>query len=119
MKKFILCLMLLPALFTSCYKDEGNYDYKELNEITVDTVGVKTSFVIDQYDSLVIEPKINFSLSALPETALSYRWIMYSDAWGKDETVAAFPDNLRSSIEDTTFLICLFLSIITAPAVAI
>ena len=57
MKKFILCLMLLPALFTSCYKDEGNYDYKELNEITVDTVGVKTSFVIDQYDSLVIEPK--------------------------------------------------------------
>ena len=58
MKKFILCLMLLPALFTSCYKDEGNYDYKELNEITVDTVGVKTSFVIDQYDSLVIEPKI-------------------------------------------------------------
>lgn len=49
MKKIILCLMLLPALFTSCYKDEGNYDYKELNEITVDTVGVKTSFVIDQY----------------------------------------------------------------------
>ena len=77
MKKFILCLMLLPALFTSCYKDEGNYDYKELNEITVDTVGVKTSFVIDQYDSLVIEPKITFSLSALPETALSYRWKMY------------------------------------------
>lgn len=86
MKKIILCLMLLPALFTSCYKDEGNYDYKELNEITVDTVGVKTSFVIDQYDSLVIEPKINFSLSALPETALAYRWIMYSDAWGKDDT---------------------------------
>ena len=31
--------MLVAVAFTSCYKDEGNYDYHLLDEVRIDTTG--------------------------------------------------------------------------------
>ena len=40
--KYYLLALLTGILFlTGCYDDKGNYDYKEINDIVIDTVGFK------------------------------------------------------------------------------
>jgi len=79
-------LFAIALVVSSCYSDIGKYNYSAINEVYVDTVGIKTSFVIDQFDSLSIKPNIQFTLNDVDESNLSYRWVIYSDAWSKDAT---------------------------------
>ena len=62
MKKTFLAFLLfaLIAMPTGCYKDLGNYDYRELDEIVIDTTGTGTlsSYAVYRYDTLRISPKL-------------------------------------------------------------
>ena len=43
-KRFIIEIMLLLAVVAglwSCYDDKGNYDYKNLISLQIDTLGIK------------------------------------------------------------------------------
>lgn len=71
---------------TSCYKDEGNYDYTELNEISVDMSETGSSFAVDRFDTLRINPDIRFSQGVIPEEDLEYKWEIYLDDWANSET---------------------------------
>ncbi len=66
-----ICLLSLFVL-QGCYKDEGNYDYETINEITID-LGFEG--FLDQYaaDTVHIDPVLTFS-SGEPENDLSYYW---------------------------------------------
>lgn len=55
--------MLVAVAFTSCYKDEGNYDYHLLDEVRIDTTGtgIQSQYAIMRYDTLHLEPRIFFN----------------------------------------------------------
>lgn len=88
MKQFAIFLgIFLCISMYACYDDLGNYDYKEINEVTFDGIdGIildgwneKIAFV----DTLKLYPKLNSSL-AKDESAYTYEWKFIPD--GADET---------------------------------
>ncbi len=82
--KTIVLLISLGALH-ACYKDEGNYDYSDINEVVLDTTDVDLTFTIDQFDTLTINPDITFSSEEIDDDQLEFKWIIYEDVWSKDE----------------------------------
>ena len=68
---YILCV----CLFTGCNEDESNYDYKEINEVSVD---LETVYEVKlQKMELKIQPEISQTLSGNKDN-LKYTWF-YSD----------------------------------------
>lgn len=83
MKRLNIILMSVLLALSSCYKDEGNYDFTDLNEITVgDDV---TSYAVDRYDTLKINPQLQFSHGTIPDDQLDFSWEMYLDDWANSE----------------------------------
>lgn len=64
-----------------CSDDKGNYDYVDINEVYVDTIGQKTSFVVGQYETLEITPAIKFTQQNRPESDFTYKWIIYPNSY--------------------------------------
>ncbi|WP_292270652.1 PKD-like family lipoprotein [Butyricimonas sp.] len=59
-------------LFASCYRDKGNYSYKDLNEISIELpeeVSVRQGMVLN------VSPEITFALEDVEEN-LSYEWVV-------------------------------------------
>ncbi len=73
--KFIVISLLVFSLL-SCYKDYGNYDYNELNEISI--TGIEESYVVEQFENFTIQPVIE-QADATDETNLEFLWHMYPD----------------------------------------
>lgn len=90
MKKNYTYIMLLSlvTMVSSCYKDLGNYDYSEINEIGVDTDATGTYFAVDRYDTLRISPTLTFTQGAIDDSQLSYKWEMYADDWANTDEKA-------------------------------
>lgn len=76
MKKFLIYI-IVPILLSSCMKELGNYDYKEVNEIKIDSVN--TIYNALQYSPLNIVPQIS-QTSDNNESNLSYLWLCTVDA---------------------------------------
>lgn len=96
----ILFVGLVLSLF-SCYEDKGNYDYVELNEVSLTTPIEGSRYVVDRYDTLYIEPQFDFSLQQLADSDMSYKWEIYLDDWANTETqsiVLSTEKNLRAQI---------------------
>lgn len=77
MKRHILMAGIsLLALFctTSCLKDEGNYDYVELADFYVDTVGIQHTFTTKQFALFELTPKLVFEGD---KSSLEYKWELY------------------------------------------
>jgi hypothetical protein len=65
---------LLCAGASGCFKDEGNYNYNEVNRISIDTFGVKSGFY---QDSFFLTPRITATMDTtmLNDTSrYSYTW---------------------------------------------
>lgn len=75
MKKNIILLSLIVLGVTACYKDKGNYDYKEINEITIS--GIEAVYAgMTGVDKLQIEPTITMTMSNGDPERFSYLWIV-------------------------------------------
>ena len=87
--KFLVgCCFVAAIVLTSCYEDKGNYDYTELNEISVTAPAVGTYFSVDRYDTLHIEPQLAFTQGVIDESQLAFKWEMYLDDWANTEAKA-------------------------------
>lgn len=76
MKKSIYFIFFAAALSTvaqSCYKDQGNYDYKSIGEVTIENIDPELSCVA-YIDNLDIKPRI--TTTGTPESELQYTWTM-------------------------------------------
>lgn len=95
MRKNLLCLLMLisASLATSCYDDKGNYDYVEINEISIDTRSTGTYFAVDRYDTLTISPTLRFTQSTIDDSQLSFKWEMYADDWANSDEKAQVLSN--------------------------
>lgn len=60
------------CLLTSCYEDEGNYDYHAINEVGVE--GVPEIQEIDQFETLTITPVLEGTLYGADESNYEYEW---------------------------------------------
>lgn len=83
-KKYTPFLALLMIVLVACHKDHGNYDYSDINELSVtDPTSVQRIFV-NQGDTLRLNPVIN---QTMPSNDLSYAWFMYNNSPQSDYTM--------------------------------
>lgn len=70
--KRILAVLYIIITFgvVSCYEDKGNYDYKEINEISIS--GIQESYERMKWQDLRITPQLSFSLHE--NDSLTYCW---------------------------------------------
>lgn len=87
MRKIILLTTLLwgitAGLLTSCYDDEGNYDYITLDEVTIDTTGcnIPAAWSVQRYDRINFEPTIYYNgeiANGNEDLPLDYMWTIYN-----------------------------------------
>ena len=74
MKKIYYCiLMLAVCMLSSCFDDDGNYDYTTVDEIVIEGLG--ESYTLNSYNGEVLEisPKITSKYADL-----TYEWWMWS-----------------------------------------
>jgi hypothetical protein len=87
-KHVILFMMTLIGL-SSCYKDKGNYDYIDLDEVRIDTsnANIQAEYSLYRYDILKITPKIFFNDVEIKneesvKNQLSFTWSIYQAITG-------------------------------------
>jgi hypothetical protein len=75
-KYFIL--IIIAIIFHSCYKDEGNYDYKNLNRINDIKIkeGQKKYNINKGEDILKITPEFSYRMDENKDT-YEYKWILH------------------------------------------
>ena len=58
MKRTLFILSIVTVLLSGCYEDKGNYDYVDVNTVTID---VPESVTITLIDELTLDPKLTYS----------------------------------------------------------
>lgn len=88
MKRIYLILSVFAFLLYSCYDDEGNYDYRGINEVKISGLpdGEVTKF--KNGDTLKIEPVIEGTVSGQDETDYEYSWTAVLQNGKGEETEA-------------------------------
>ena len=77
---FPIIIVVIAAMGNnSCYKDEGNYDYKELPLFYVDTTGIynQSSITMRQFEQVNITPNLVFEGD---KTKIQHHWFIYSSS---------------------------------------
>lgn len=70
---YILLFCGIAILFASCKKDQGNYNYKAAEEISVE--GVESTYtLISEKDRITLDPKVTCTD---PQAELEYMWGIY------------------------------------------
>ncbi|MGE9313448.1 PKD-like family lipoprotein [Niabella sp. CJ426] len=70
-------LLLITLALTGCYKDKGNYDYNEINQIRVVDAKALQRIYVNQGDTLRLTPEL---VQTIPSNDLSYAWFMYNNS---------------------------------------
>ncbi|MCR8669016.1 PKD-like family lipoprotein [Aestuariibaculum sp. M13] len=82
-KLHFLALTGALTLGVSCMDDEGNYDYKDINEVEINAVS--EDYTVERFTNLVINPEVKFSIDVDGAGEYSYRWVAVTDASGKQQ----------------------------------
>lgn len=69
--RYIAALAIVMAL-AGCYDDKGNYDYHDVNEVTVN--GIPEAVEIDQFETLSIKPDLEGSIGGKDLSLYEYEW---------------------------------------------
>lgn len=83
-KNINLILLVATLLLSACYKDKGNYDYHDVNEITVADPVAASRIYIYQGDTLKLTPAIS---QTIPSDDLSYAWFVYNNSSNSEYTL--------------------------------
>lgn len=94
MKKYI-CMFVVGALFCACAEDEGNYDYKEVGQLTI--TGIQENYEVEQFSELSITPNISCSLP-FNESDYSYQWFIYKTNSKELPDTVSHEKNLNISV---------------------
>lgn len=78
----VLVLLLATLSITSCYVDQGNYDYTAVSEIKIDTIGMPNRLELNNVEigkTLTLKPNVTYTKDI---TKLEYYWIKYAYYYG-------------------------------------
>ncbi|WP_027138018.1 PKD-like family lipoprotein [Gaetbulibacter saemankumensis] len=82
LKLYVILFITVSALFVSCLADEGNYDYKDINE--VEFGGIDPKYTIYRFEDLSITPELNFTIdSNETEGRYNYEWYILANGSSK------------------------------------
>lgn len=82
MNKYIFALAVLPFL-SSCVEDEGNYDYRTLNEVSLD--GMEAAYnALGHIDHIQISPEIEGTLYGDNLDNYVYEWHVCTGVFGNN-----------------------------------
>lgn len=105
MKKiYWMTVAVVVCCLSSCYEDKGNYDYKLMNDVTVNFTMEATEFVMG--DVLKVEPQLAFSLGE-ETNKLAYSWSLNRRQISTDRNLNWMADeegkymDLRLTVTDT------------------
>ena len=106
----IIGLAWFSWLLTACYNDLGNYEYREINIITIDTTVFDQTYVVyPLIDTLRIHPNITLSMDNWTEGRYIYCWaLLERKAYAEPDTIAttldlAWPVNRQEGSYDLFF----------------
>ncbi len=88
-KRFIIYIGLLTGIILSaCVKDDGNYDYLDISEITPgDVSGIETFYNVNSLDRLHITPDVSRIKN---DEDFEYYWVV----WGTNSNVSDWKDTI-------------------------
>lgn len=66
---------LAAAIMAGCYKDLGNYSYKDINDISI--AGIQPKYTLMFRDTLRIKPELTFLLDKGDTGKYEYEWIIF------------------------------------------
>lgn len=98
MRKTYLILSVFAFLFWSCYDDEGNYNYKDINELEITNLPATEQIKFKDSDTLRIEPVIKGTLSGAAEGDYEYSWTAVLQN-GKGEATQAVEIGKEKNLE--------------------
>lgn len=80
-------LVASVLLLASCYEDKGNYDYTELDKVSIDTTatGMQDEYAIMRFDTLELSPRVFFQgreVTDADPAPLDYLWTIFSATTG-------------------------------------
>ena len=77
MKKYIYFLFIfgIVGFMSSCFEDKGNYNYIELPDFYVDTVGKQMGYTLLQFSEFELESNLVY---AGDKSSLDYTWSIYA-----------------------------------------
>lgn len=89
-KKFTIQVIFLLAVILglcNCYDDKGNYDYKELTSLSIDTTGIKPQQTAYQFENFKVPVEVKYAGNI---EDLSYEWKIYPQTPTKDDNVSYY-----------------------------
>ncbi|GHE45916.1 PKD-like family lipoprotein [Sphingobacterium griseoflavum] len=67
-------ILLLFCFIYGCKKDLGNYDYRTVEQTTIDTTGIGGAKSVLRYSNMQLQPKVNIPAGH----QVAYEWLFYS-----------------------------------------
>ena len=98
--KFNFALLAGLALTTqSCYEDKGNYDYRELTALSIDTLnsGIKPEMIAYQLENFKMPVNVKY---AGDKNKLEYEWKLFPQDPQKPDDVVNFDDPVILSTQE-------------------
>lgn len=87
--KYYICLFSLALTFSKCSKDKGNYNYAEINDISIGGLMPSTNPVkVFFNDSLHIRPELTFASGTPEPQGYTYEWTMAAPGTNKPPVIA-------------------------------
>ena len=94
--EIVICWITVVMLFTaaSCIKDTGNYNYHDVNSITISGINtIEESYKVSMGQPLRITPTLTFSVSE-DKDSLQYAWHVLGGAYYTSQGVLSTERNL-------------------------
>lgn len=99
---------LVGLLLTSCYEDKGNYDYTDVNELTIEMEEgnpLPPDFRLSMGESVELHPVIKFVNGAGDQDRLEYQWTLIPDSQNWQDTYTEEGWNTLDFVWEPDFLI--------------
>lgn len=87
--KYVISLVVMFCFMQGCYKDKGNYDYKAIGKVVIDTTAnnIRTEYAIYRNDTLRISPEVYFNGTLITDEKsvadkLSFTWVIFQATTG-------------------------------------
>lgn len=109
MKRIFYFLIAIVVFLQACDQDTGNYDYTEVNRLTVvDETGVPLTnkqYELNYVNTLKIAPQVDGSMDSFDPTQLTYAWVLERDTISKDSSLEVSGRELGTGSKRVVFIV--------------
>ena len=71
--KIYISIILCSLLLTSCFTDEGNYNYEDILEVEFN--GIEEDYTVTRFENFAVNPDLVLTEQGSDESRFTYRWV--------------------------------------------